>query len=325
MGTCNICDNSIKYQLSDDSGPHVYHLREQIICEKCGATSRDRMIMWSLSNCMQMEDMLFNLRENKNIRILESHGYRGYPKILDTKFDYFNTLFSTDPRLKNKKTRNYADFQDLHYNDNYFDFILASDVFEHVRLAERGFSEMYRVLKNDGYFIMTIPFDYFREKTKLRVSIGKEESDDKFIEPPEYHGGQTLVYRNFGRDIFESLCSTGLNVAYIKIQIPEFSISQQDIFICRKNSMPKIDFLDNKVSVFINESYPAHTKYSITHASKDYFKTMIEKFYRDYLFRNPDETGESYYLSILKNGSATIDDVKSFIFNSDEAKAIRNN
>ena len=41
--------------------------------------------------------------------------------------------------------------------DNSIDHLITADVFEHVRLDELAFREVYRVLKAGGYFFLQVP------------------------------------------------------------------------------------------------------------------------------------------------------------------------
>jgi SAM-dependent methyltransferase len=56
---------------------------------------------------------------------------------------------------------------DIYYNgknipfpDNYFDSILAAEVFEHLFNLEEILKELFRVIKIDGYILVTLPFVY---------------------------------------------------------------------------------------------------------------------------------------------------------------------
>jgi SAM-dependent methyltransferase len=73
-----------------------------------------------------------------------------YARILAEKFDYTNTFYDREPRL---------DFTESHEHMwNEYDFILSSDVFEHVAPpVESGFLEVHRLLKPTGFFVSTMP------------------------------------------------------------------------------------------------------------------------------------------------------------------------
>ncbi|GEM_PF-102281 len=86
----------------------------------------------------------------------------------------------------------YYDGKTIPFEDEYFDSILSSEVFEHVINIEEIVTELYRVLKKDGYMLVTVPFifpkhcwpnDYKRytEKglKKLLVDAGFEVVDYK--------------------------------------------------------------------------------------------------------------------------------------------------
>lgn len=57
------------------------------------------------------------------------------------------------PRIKFK----IGDAEKIPFKDDYFDVILLSDVLEHVNDEEKAINEVYRVLKNNGVIIITVP------------------------------------------------------------------------------------------------------------------------------------------------------------------------
>ena len=252
MTVCNICNSNLEYDLNDNlTVDEINTFREGLCCKECGSISRDRVMMWVLANTYSKTGNLFDAPENKNIRILESTATRGHPKILDSKFEYLNTIFDADAIKENRDPQKYADFQNLHFTESYFDYILASDVFEHVRLDDNAYSEIYRTLKPGGYFLMTVPFSYTMEETLIRV---KPDGDrDIFLLPPEYHAEHTLVYRVYGKDLFKKLTDHGFHVCYIHAQIRNYGISKQEVFICRKGDAVENDFLDDKDVLIFNK------------------------------------------------------------------------
>jgi len=255
MSVCNICNSNLNYKLNYVlTADEVLAFREDLICKNCGSISRDRIMMWALANTISKTGNLFNIPENKDIRILESTATRGHTKILDSKFEYLNTIFDPDAIKDKKDPKRFADFQKLHFSDNFFDYVLASDVFEHVRLDDDGYSEVFRTLKPGGYFLMTVPFSYALEESLIRV---KPEGDkDIFLLPPEYHADNTLSYRVYGKDLFKKLTKHGFQVCYLHVQIKDYAISRQEVFICRKKNVPDTSFLENeKISITAKENY----------------------------------------------------------------------
>lgn len=50
-----------------------------------------------------------------------------------------------------------ADACNLPYDDNFFDIVVSFDVFEHIKNDKKAVSEVYRVLKNGGALVFTVP------------------------------------------------------------------------------------------------------------------------------------------------------------------------
>lgn len=50
-----------------------------------------------------------------------------------------------------------GDLTELRFKDSSFDFIVCSDVLEHIKNDEKAFSELARVLKKNGILLLTVP------------------------------------------------------------------------------------------------------------------------------------------------------------------------
>ena len=103
----------------------------------------------------------------------------------------------------------------LTYEDNSFDLVLSSDIFEHVRRPFAGFQEVNRVLKPGGFHIFSIPPQHpMRPKTVFRVDTSGPE--DVFVLPRHYHsapkGGKSLVYTDFGEDMTRIMVADGIDL-----------------------------------------------------------------------------------------------------------------
>ncbi len=225
---CNICGY-------DGSFIRKENERESMICKNCSSSSRLRAVMYILGTCLGISRLpVVAWAKDKEIRILESSGRGPYPMMLKEKFDYYNTEYDPASELMKRPFTAYADFQSLAYDEGVFDYVIASDVFEHVREDAKGFSEIFRVLKKGGAFILTVPYNHEWEQTLTRVKV----EGDKDIEllPPEYHGGggQTLAYRTYGRDLPDRLRSFGFSVALLNFDAPQLAITRQVAFVAIK-------------------------------------------------------------------------------------------
>ena len=227
---CNICGSEGKFILKDLE-------REGHICANCGASSRHRAVIYVLGICTGFMGLpLVGWPKKKTIRILESSGRSSYPMMLREKFEYYNTEYDPESDLTHRAFTRVADLQSLAYPDEEFDYVIATDVFEHVRNDEKAFHEVFRVLKKNGTLIMTVPYEHDWEETLTRV--GTNGGKDVFLLPPEHHGGggQTLSYRTYGRDLLDRLRSHGFSVGYWELEVPKYNIDRQPIFVAVKGS-----------------------------------------------------------------------------------------
>jgi SAM-dependent methyltransferase len=202
---CNVCGHTGEF-LSPDLG------REGSVCPNCSSSARSRALVCALGACLGTTDQPLYAWPRQEVRLLEASGRGGYPVFLAEKFCYTNGEYPA------------FDLEGLQYPDRSFDFVLAGDVFEHVRNDERAFEEVRRVLKPGGRLLITVPFE--GEETLVRV-----DAEGRFLAPPEYHGGggQSLAYRTYGRDLLGRLNKLGFAVAHLRVV-------DQDVFVCAKGA-----------------------------------------------------------------------------------------
>lgn len=226
---CNICGATGRF--ADPT--HGANLRESLNCSGCGSSSRDRKLIYVLGLALGQKPPLRDWPVNRNFRIFETAGYRGHPAFLEKKFDYYNTKYDPEKIAAEADPRAWADVQKLPYAPDFFDCILSSDVFEHVRLDDHGFRELFRVLKPGGTFVLQAPYGH---GMKTHVLVQPDGNEDHFLEPPQYHAEHTLVYRIYGCDLLDRLRQYGFSVSRLHMAVPEYAISVQDTFLLRKGS-----------------------------------------------------------------------------------------
>lgn len=219
---CNICGSGKGFAHST-----AYHPRESYVCASCGSTSRDRMLVFALGLCLGFSEPLAVWKPDPSITLLETSGYRGHPRFLRTAFRYLNLIYEgvTEECLL-------ADVASLPLRDESIDIVLSSDVFEHVRDDASGFSEIARVLRPGGYFILQVPAVGELEQTRVLVEARGDE--DVFLAPPEYHGEHTLVYRYYGNDIVDRLRALGLSILLFRGRVPTSCITEQSVIVGQK-------------------------------------------------------------------------------------------
>lgn len=140
------------------------------------------------------------------------------------------------------KTLKYLyDFRELntHYNDKIFtcsaeycsiksevfDIIFAIEILEHVVDLEKSILEIYRILKPNGYFHLTVPNKLFPFETH-RVNIGQLTVKRKyipFLSIVDFIDKKIGTARRFSKnDICNLAAKTGFEIVGVEYMMPPF-------------------------------------------------------------------------------------------------------
>jgi SAM-dependent methyltransferase len=141
--TCNVCSSECRAETLD---------REIPSC-KCGSNVRFRWIVHALSTGLFGESLpLKKFPKDKNIRGVSLSDWGPIAKILAKRFDYQNTFLHREPRL---------DIMDLQSGaDARYDFIVASEVLEHVPPpVQIAFDNLARLVKPSGFVVFSSPYE----------------------------------------------------------------------------------------------------------------------------------------------------------------------
>lgn len=201
---CNICGKANTVQCAKIS-------RETPSCAGCGSTVRFRAIVDLLIGALLGSDLrLDELPVRDDIVGAGLSDSETYALPLAKKFNYTNTFFHCDPRLDiANPPANMA---------GRYDFLIASDVFEHVvPPISKAFVNARRLLKPGGVFVFTVPFvlrpatvEYFPDLYDYRLceergrwTLHNRTADGRFQTFTDlvFHGGPgtTLEMRMFSR------------------------------------------------------------------------------------------------------------------------------
>ena len=228
--TCNICGTSNRVEEIPWEAP---------TCTGCRSNVRMRALIYLLSKSLFGEPRaLPDFPVNRRVKGFGLSDDNCYALSQAKKVDYTNTYYDRDP---------YLDLTAAHpelYGT--YDFILSSDVFEHVAPpVERAFDEACRLLKPDGFLCITVPssaaeVDTVEHYPDLHVysilELGGEyvminRKKDKSMaihQNLEFHGGigATLVMREFSqRDLATKLSGVGFSaVDYLRESVDLFGI-----------------------------------------------------------------------------------------------------
>ncbi|AEG59390.1 class I SAM-dependent methyltransferase [Desulforamulus ruminis] len=198
---CNICGEICDSDFSQLS-------REEISCFRCGSTVRMRAIIHLLSMSLFGNSLaLPHFPVNDKIKGLGMSDWEGYALPLAQKFNYVNTFYHQEPRLDIVKVE-----PKWH---NQFDFIISSDVFEHVPPPVHiAFENVRKMLKPGGTFIFTVPYSKLSQTTEhfpdlFDYEIIVEKEQKKLIN----------VTRDGHKQVYENLIFHGGSGATLEMRV----------------------------------------------------------------------------------------------------------
>ena len=218
-GSCSVCGQWVVFL--NMAKP----IRETYQCGECRASMRERVtasaILCAYGN--GQANSLAELVQQKKfseLSIFEPGVSGAYRQFLSKMANYQNSFFWDDlaPGAMRDGIRN-EDLTRLTFADNQFDLVITSDIFEHIRKPWDGFSEIRRVLRCGGHHIFSIPI-LLPMPTRSIDRVDTSGSEDLFILPKVYHGdgrgGKSLVYTDFGADIFDKLFEYGFKTIFVR-------------------------------------------------------------------------------------------------------------
>jgi SAM-dependent methyltransferase len=126
--------------------------RETPGCTTCGSSLRTRALLGALSmELFGTQLPLPDFPRVKSLRGLGASDSNQYAPRLAEVFDYRNTFYDREPRF---------DFTQSSGQDDAYDFVLSSDVFEHVAPpGDHAFHSAFQILKPNGVLVFTVPYE----------------------------------------------------------------------------------------------------------------------------------------------------------------------
>lgn len=232
--TCNLCGTPVQ------ATPEALG-REVPSCPGCGSTVRFRSLIALLGRALGRDGLpLTAWPVDKRIAGLGLSDWPGYAARLARVCDYVNTQYHAEPRLDIRAPP--AEWSER------FDFLLSSDVFEHVLPpVETAFSGSYRLLKPGGVLVLTVPCipaartrEHYPDATGYRIDpegrvlLRRASGEEYPARDPVFHGGPgaTLEMRLFGElDLKAGLEAAGFEaVRFHPEAIPDAGVLHTDLF-----------------------------------------------------------------------------------------------
>lgn len=226
-GYCVICGRFTIFNISSEN------LREDVVCKNCGSFNRQRQLSMTLLSCIQGKTPSFwaNIRSiPKNTLIWNVEANGALHKMLSRHFG--RNLVSSeyvDSSLISGEIKDgilHVNMQETGFEDNFFDFILSSDVLEHMPWPEKALKESHRILKPGGSHVFTVPFYGHRFTNEKRAGFDGDGGRLNYYLPEEYHGDPVrpgegvLVYNIFAPELLCDLERIGFRVRWCRIYSP---------------------------------------------------------------------------------------------------------
>lgn len=193
---CNICS-------SVNDVPSTCLSREEASCTGCGSTVRMRAMVQILTAELFGRSMSIDeiSPPRPDIVGIGMSCWDGYANRLAHKVKYINTYYHQEPFL---------DITNIdHRMVASLDFVVSTDVFEHVAPPiSTAFTNARRLLKKDGVFIISVPFDRPGEPDAETKEWFPNLHDWKLVEL----GGKWVLHnitRLGDHERFEQLCFHG--------------------------------------------------------------------------------------------------------------------
>jgi SAM-dependent methyltransferase len=148
--TCNIC--GARCRVAKDQLQ-----REVASCKACGSTPRSRAIIRALSLGLFNQNLILpDFPASRGLSGLGMSDWDGYAVRLAEKFRYTNTYYHKEPKL------DISSPEVPKYLEQSSDFIISSEVFEHVvPPVSRAFENTFKMLKPGGILVLTVPYGPF--------------------------------------------------------------------------------------------------------------------------------------------------------------------
>ncbi len=187
---CPCCNNYFGRYRKFNSKDHqfynknIYKGKKQfVICPYCWSLPRHRIICEYLDN---------NINLIKNRKIILFAPEQGMEKWLKR-----NNIPYKSADLYRKNVELQLDITDIELKSNSVDGIICNHILEHVYDYNNAIDEVYRVLKENGIFIVSVPIDINKKMTFEVQTKNNEERRTIY--------GQADHYRNFGTNFIEIL------------------------------------------------------------------------------------------------------------------------
>ena len=191
---CPLCGELSNFKINDDDV-----LLREAGCEFCGVSLRTADVAENLLKIVDKNNKYKTLKEwrkynfKKIILNMFSYG-KIHESLKDFPNYYYGEFFDDVDSGDFHNGIQCIDLQNMPFKNNTFDFIITEDVFEHVQNIEKGFQEIFRVLKPSGHHVFTVPI----HENQI---TSKRDSDKVICHIDPLRESGVPVITDFGNDL----------------------------------------------------------------------------------------------------------------------------
>lgn len=244
-GYCNICGQITFFDT------HEANFREHTPCRKCQSVNRYRQMMAVLLHLAlgRGAGRFSSLRDlPRSLTVWNAEATRALHLHLKAHLggNYVSSEY-IDPELPSGTEVDgvlHVDMQKTHFRDESLDFILSSDVVEHVPFYRDALRETWRILKFGGAHVFTIPFYHHRFTIERRATMAADGSIEHHLKP-WFHGDPlrpdgVLCFNVFAPELLAELEAIGFEAQLLRVHSPVHGILGNNgfVLVARKTRAP---------------------------------------------------------------------------------------
>lgn len=239
-GYCNLCGRATVFRVKEPN------FREHTPCRRCHGVNRHRqmaavLLRLALGDRARRFSSIPDLP--RNLVIWNTETTRALHERLSAHLgaNYTASEF-IDPSLPSGSDVNgvlHVDMQKTHFADASLDFVLSSDVVEHIPFYLDAMRETWRILRFGGAHIFTAPFYHHRFTVERRSTMHGDGSIEHRLKP-WYHGDPlrpdgVLCYNVFAPELLVELERIGFEAQLLRLHDPILGLlGNNGLVICAR-------------------------------------------------------------------------------------------
>lgn len=115
---------------------------------------------WNQKESLRRAKFTANLLGNLNGKLLDIGAYKGELSKFLPNIEYYPLdVYDLKKEFKNAVKQNLNEDTNLSFKDNFFDYVVFIGTLEHLFFPEKILKEINRILKSDGFAIISFPND----------------------------------------------------------------------------------------------------------------------------------------------------------------------